>query len=220
MWHNSGLCFFPLPVPRILLIILALYADDTTMYATAINPYFLFKNLHVHICLFIEWYNLWRIKINETKIATVYFFKTFSYLSLTLGPRVNVWCFSSYIIENEPVSKPESMDYLVQGRKTCPTTNRTHFQGYVVFKQHQRFTRCKKMVQGAHFEQAKGSTEETFTYCTRIIITRHLVYAQRLLTVLQRLLLLLRSQRMVNLVPFKMHILGCIYDINNFEIFL
>lgn len=43
-------------------------------------------------------------------------------------------------------------------------TGTQHFQGYVVFKQPQRFAALQKLIPGAHFEQRQGSHEQARDY--------------------------------------------------------
>lgn len=58
-------------IPRTLLISLAFYMDNTVMYTTSHHPFFLYKNIHYHLNLIIEWCHLRRIKINERKTTPV-----------------------------------------------------------------------------------------------------------------------------------------------------
>lgn len=64
------------------------------------------------------------------------------------------------------------VDYYVYQREVCPTTNRQHWQGYVLLKLEHKTTigRIKSKIlndQTAHIEQARGTPEQNKAYCTK-----------------------------------------------------
>lgn len=78
------------------------------------------------------------------------------------------WCFTSFD-ENEPTYDPIKMEYMVYvyGIETCPTTRSRHFQGFVCYKQRQRFSDVSKMVSSGHVEKCKGSFDQNVVYCKK-----------------------------------------------------
>nr|QTZ83216.1 MAG: replication-associated protein [Aegithalos caudatus CRESS-DNA-virus sp.] len=81
--------------------------------------------------------------------------------------RAHGWCFTSYVLEPEPVFDPSIAEYLIYGRETCPSTNRSHLQGYIYFKERKRLPFLKTWLPTAHFEGAKGSPEQNKIYCSK-----------------------------------------------------
>lgn len=57
------------------------------------------------------------------------------------------------------------MEYLVQQEEICPTTQREHWQGLVVFEGRQRVSALKKLLSTAHWEPMRGSLQEAASYC-------------------------------------------------------
>lgn len=64
-------------IPRTIYTYLALYADDTAIYASAHHIHTLYRILQNHIDSFTDWCSRWRVKINESKTAAIYFSKTY-----------------------------------------------------------------------------------------------------------------------------------------------
>lgn len=58
-------------------------------------------------------------------------------------------------------------EYIIYGQETCPTTNKKHHQGYVIFKSNQRLTALKKLGHDIHWENAKGSIDDNVKYCSK-----------------------------------------------------
>lgn len=59
--------------------------------------------------------------------------------------------------------------FSIFGKEICPTTGRTHWQGYVELKKPQRLSFLKKAFQddGLHCEKAKGSPQQNIEYCSK-----------------------------------------------------
>ncbi|ATO87997.1 alpha V1 [Tomato leaf curl Virudhunagar alphasatellite] len=79
------------------------------------------------------------------------------------------WCFTlfTYVL---PLfsSLPDWANYLIFQEEECPDTKRKHIQGYVNLKRPQRFSFLKKKLpDGAHIEQCKGSASSNRDYCTK-----------------------------------------------------
>lgn len=79
------------------------------------------------------------------------------------------WCFtlnnySSY--DTDELHKAECK-YLIYGREHCPTTGTPHLQGYIVFGTMKRLSALKKLNSTAHWEIAKGDTEQNVAYCSK-----------------------------------------------------
>lgn len=72
---------------------------------------------------------------------------------------------------NNPVVEPAIEDmkakYLIYGREHAATTGTYHLQGYVIFKTQQTLTAVRKLLPTAHWEQAKGTSEEASAYCKK-----------------------------------------------------
>lgn len=51
--------------------------------------------------------------------------------------------------------------------EVCPTTERVHAQGFVVFDKNHRLAACKKVHGTAHWELMKGTTEDSEKYCSK-----------------------------------------------------
>nr|QUQ60667.1 replication initiator protein [Tomato leaf curl New Delhi alphasatellite] len=79
------------------------------------------------------------------------------------------WCFTlfSYVL---PLfsSLPDWANYIIFQEEECPDTKRKHIQGYVNLKRPQRFSFLKKKLpDGAHIEQCKGSASSNRDYCRK-----------------------------------------------------
>lgn len=75
------------------------------------------------------------------------------------------WCFTEHG-ESPILFDASEMNYLVYQKETCPTTNKSHWQGYVEMKKKITLGGIKKKVSNnAHWEIAKGSAESNKAYC-------------------------------------------------------
>ena len=87
-------------------------------------------------------------------------------------PKSRTFTFTNFNLDFE-YQLLDNMKYLAYGVETCPTTKRTHHQGFVVFK-NQLSTSTKglnkigSMVGGnAHVEPMRGSLQSNETYCSK-----------------------------------------------------
>jgi len=62
---------------------------------------------------------------------------------------------------------PAPAKYVAYGKEVAPTTGTPHLQGYVVFVSNKRLPAVKKLLPTAHWEAAKGTTEQNITYCSK-----------------------------------------------------
>jgi hypothetical protein len=79
------------------------------------------------------------------------------------------WCFTvnNFLPSDEDLLKAMPTSYLLYGKETCPTTGTPHLQGYAQFRIRVRLTGLKKLHSTAHWEVAKGSSADNYTYCTK-----------------------------------------------------
>ena len=61
---------------------------------------------------------------------------------------------------------PSKISYLLYGRE-CGEEGTPHLQGYLNLPKKLRLGGLKKLIPRAHFEVAKGSPEQNYTYCTK-----------------------------------------------------
>jgi len=78
------------------------------------------------------------------------------------------WCFTV----NNPSMSYDALDhvdckYMICAQETAPTTGTIHFQGYIVFEKQKTLTGVKNIFLNAHWEVAKGTTEQNVTYCSK-----------------------------------------------------
>lgn len=57
--------------------------------------------------------------------------------------------------------------YSICGKETAPVTGTPHLQGYMVFKSEKGLKQMKKINDEAHWEIARGTTEQNFDYCSK-----------------------------------------------------
>lgn len=80
------------------------------------------------------------------------------------------WCFTSYKAgyNLEHVDKSKVL-YVVYGVERCPKTGRTHYQGFVSFKNRTTLGSAKAFIgdTGAHFEPKRGTIQEAADYCKK-----------------------------------------------------
>ncbi len=70
--------------------------------------------------------------------------------------------------DQEPLFKPNSMQYLIAGLEKAPTTGTFHFQGYVCLLSQKRLTGVKKLFPtGTHLEIMRGTSEQAIDYCKK-----------------------------------------------------
>lgn len=77
------------------------------------------------------------------------------------------WCFTSFETQ-KPVWDRDLMEYLCYGKETCPTTNKEHWQSYVIWKKKARMPKLKSSFgETVHCEIAKGSPPQNRRYCMK-----------------------------------------------------
>lgn len=78
------------------------------------------------------------------------------------------WCFTvnNYSDADETLFKELDCSYMVYGREVGELLT-PHLQGYLVLKKNSRLSGVKKIHPTAHWEIAKGSSEQNRTYCTK-----------------------------------------------------
>lgn len=91
--------------------------------------------------------------------------------SVALNYQAKHWCFTAF----PPIDRPDllpvwnedCMDYLTWGTEICPTTGRTHYQGFVSMKTKRRRGGVVTALAfpGIHVEPMRGSMEAAIRYC-------------------------------------------------------
>lgn len=87
------------------------------------------------------------------------------------------WCFTQFCNWNEKSQEyvprilydEKTMVYLIYQLEECPETRRTHWQGYIQFKNRVRMPRVKKLMDldNMHLEVARGNDEANRFYCSK-----------------------------------------------------
>lgn len=83
--------------------------------------------------------------------------------------KVRSWCFTlnNYAEEDVNVFRELECKYLICGREVCPTTGTRHLQGYIYFKNPRSFNGVREICDRAHWQKAKGNSEQNREYCTK-----------------------------------------------------
>lgn len=78
------------------------------------------------------------------------------------------WTFTinNYTEADEDRIKQWNSKYVVYGKEVGESLT-PHLQGYVIWEKTQRLSGCKKAHPTAHWEIAKGTTSQNYTYCTK-----------------------------------------------------
>lgn len=79
------------------------------------------------------------------------------------------WCFTlnNYTSYDETDFQSVDCVYMIYGKEHCPTTGTPHLQGYIVFSTNKRLASMKKLHPTAHWETAKGTTQQNIDYCSK-----------------------------------------------------
>lgn len=81
------------------------------------------------------------------------------------------WAFTYHEYTRADVERIARINckYIVVGLEVCPTTQRRHMQGYVVFDRPKRLNGVKEALFGrmTHVELAKGTTQQNVEYCKK-----------------------------------------------------
>lgn len=82
------------------------------------------------------------------------------------GTRSRYWVFTSFHHNDGFLwYDPDTMEYLVQQEELCPTTQKEHWQGAVVFDSLVRLSGLKKLLPKAHWEMMRGGIQQASFYC-------------------------------------------------------
>lgn len=77
------------------------------------------------------------------------------------------YCFTAW---REPKPDFDNLRYICWGIEICPTTNREHYQGLVIFKRTHRIPGAKRIIGGGdecHLEPRRGTRPEARDYCRK-----------------------------------------------------
>lgn len=79
------------------------------------------------------------------------------------------WCFTlnNYTADDEALLAAAPVQYMVYGHEVAPSTGTKHLQGFLVLEKNARVSALKKLHPRAHWEQAKGNSQQNRTYCTK-----------------------------------------------------
>lgn len=79
------------------------------------------------------------------------------------------WCFTinNWISLDEENIRSWPYRYYIYGKEEAPETGTPHLQGYVIFNKNFRLAGVKKLSPTAHWELARGSTEQNIVYCSK-----------------------------------------------------
>lgn len=79
------------------------------------------------------------------------------------------WCFTINNYTEEEVGSLHlwGAKYIIAGREKAPDTGTPHLQGYVIWHTNRRLSACKSVHSTAHWEVAKGTTEQNVAYCSK-----------------------------------------------------
>lgn len=85
--------------------------------------------------------------------------------------RVRNWCYTVFNYTTEEILHLKNLrcKYHVFGEEICPTTQREHLQGYIVFKDGKTFRSCKKTLCGdkTYVTAANGDAAANKKYCSK-----------------------------------------------------
>ncbi|AFS65297.1 replication-associated protein [Dragonfly circularisvirus] len=81
--------------------------------------------------------------------------------------RCKNWCFTSFNVDSPPKFDPITTEYLCYGRETCPTTKKSHLQGFICLKERKRLAGVKKLLGSVHLEASRGTVDQNIQYCSK-----------------------------------------------------
>lgn len=82
-------------------------------------------------------------------------------------PQKSRWhAFTSYL-KTEPIWNEKKMTFLAYGKKTCPTTGRQHWQGFIRWREGKTNSASGKELENAHSEIMMGSISQNEKYCSK-----------------------------------------------------
>ena len=77
------------------------------------------------------------------------------------------YCFTAW---REPEPDYDKLKYVCWGIEKCPTTDRIHYQGFIIFNRTHRIPGAKRIIGGGdecHLEPRRGTRQEAREYCTK-----------------------------------------------------
>lgn len=87
------------------------------------------------------------------------------------------WCFTDFqLLDMQRIYEghKDIIRYMCWGQETCPTTNKTHYQGWIQFRNKKRLNGVRGVFQHSgtvkvtvHLESCRGSPEQNDTYCKK-----------------------------------------------------
>lgn len=85
------------------------------------------------------------------------------------------WCFTIFMkdddnpeeIRDRTIEAYPKAQYIIVGIEKCPSTGRTHLQGYVYFKDAVSFKSVKTVMRHSHWEKARGNAKQNREYCSK-----------------------------------------------------
>lgn len=78
------------------------------------------------------------------------------------------WCITAFTADPRRNYDFDTMQYLIVGNETCPTTQKLHYQTFVQLKKKLRFAQVKKIFGAtAHIEAMKGTPQQASDYCKK-----------------------------------------------------
>lgn len=77
------------------------------------------------------------------------------------------YCFTAWRL---PEPEYDGIRYICWGTEKCPTTNKEHYQGFVIFTRTHRLRNAKRLVGGGddcHLEHRRGTRQQARDYCAK-----------------------------------------------------
>lgn len=89
--------------------------------------------------------------------------------------RAHSWCFTlnNYTPEELSVMTSTNATYHIIGEELAPGTGTPHLQGYLHFASAKKLSTLRNTNGRAHYEVAKGTAEQNYTYCTKSAYVIH-----------------------------------------------
>lgn len=77
------------------------------------------------------------------------------------------FAFTDYECDETFYAGLTNVDYLVFGEEICPTTGRTHWQGFIHYHNPRSYESIRKIFKPRHIEVAHGTPQENRAYCVK-----------------------------------------------------
>lgn len=81
-----------------------------------------------------------------------------------------LWCFTSFNLEidYQSIIEKSTAEYIAYGIETCPTTKKTHHQGFIYFSgQRGSIKQVSKLLSNSHVEMCRGNLDQNTDYCSK-----------------------------------------------------